>query len=526
MKKFRYILSALTLLVACATAHAQVFDVTITPSDGSAVFSMTNATRIEINPGADSPVNVFSGDSDYEGKSLTVKHTVHYDFALTPVNSINPGSGDLPEGDFSAQAPRRKAVEEPSFTEPALTGPALVLMREKDDPIIYYATDATEGPITLKCNANGEYVVGAIKVQGVTNVFYKDAHTSTAHPAVAPTSEADGNIAYWSCAADKCGKYFADQYCTEEVTENSWVTTMVAGTISWDDSEDADSKRPESVTINLFAGGENPIKEQTVKASDNWKYSFDLPKYNGESVITYSISENNIDDYTTAVEGYNITNTHFHTHADTDNNGYCDKEKCKAEMNVTVTLSKVGDRYYTSFGATYIYNVTNAGDDLKVYVATELSDGVLTMMQVGTDAITNDMGVVIVGTSSSSPETMTATIAHAEKAEVESELRVTEAGMETTGKAFFSAVDGIVGFYAYNTTLGAVPAGKAYLKLPTEEAGAKRFTMVFDDETTSINNEQLIINNVAGAVYNLQGQRLSAPQKGVNIVNGKKVMVK
>ena len=52
--------------------------------------------------------------------------------------------------------------------------------------------------------------------------------------------------------------------------------------------------------------------------------------------------------------------------------------------------------------------------------------------------------------------------------------------------------------------------------------------MGFDDgETTSIRtiNVNLETQN-DGAIYNLQGQRLNAPRKGINIINGRKVIVK
>jgi len=70
----------------------------------------------------------------------------------------------------------------------------------------------------------------------------------------------------------------------------------------------------------------------------------------------------------------------------------------------------------------------------------------------------------------------------------------------------------------------------AYIQEASSEAGPGnmnvKLMIVTVDDATSINNEQLIINNVAGAVYNLQGQKLAAPQKGLNIINGKKVLVK
>jgi hypothetical protein len=52
------------------------------------------------------------------------------------------------------------------------------------------------------------------------------------------------------------------------------------------------------------------------------------------------------------------------------------------------------------------------------------------------------------------------------------------------------------------------------------------FTGEFETETTGI--EETIYNKVEAKtdIYNLQGQRLSSPQKGLNIVNGKKVYVK
>ena len=78
---------------------------------------------------------------------------------------------------------------------------------------------------------------------------------------------------------------------------------------------------------------------------------------------------------------------------------------------------------------------------------------------------------------------------------------------------------GVVGFYHWNTsTLGA---NRAYYDTP---AGVKGFVVMFDDDATGINsieNGQLTIDN---EIYNLAGQRMGKMQKGINIVNGKKVL--
>ena len=84
----------------------------------------------------------------------------------------------------------------------------------------------------------------------------------------------------------------------------------VEGSKTWNDEENQDGKRPESITVRLFADG-TEVTSKTVTANDNWKWSFtDLDKYNSGTEIVYTISEDTVADYTTVVDGYNITNTH------------------------------------------------------------------------------------------------------------------------------------------------------------------------------------------------------------------------
>ena len=76
-----------------------------------------------------------------------------------------------------------------------------------------------------------------------------------------------------------------------------------------------------------------------------------------------------------------------------------------------------------------------------------------------------------------------------------------------------------------------VGACRGYFILPPEAADAaetRGIVMGFDDgETTSIRTINVTQENQDnGAIYNLQGQRLSAPRKGINIINGKKVIMK
>jgi hypothetical protein len=73
-----------------------------------------------------------------------------------------------------------------------------------------------------------------------------------------------------------------------------------------------------------------------------------------------------------------------------------------------------------------------------------------------------------------------------------------------------------------------IGACRAFFELNGITAGAaksliKEFVLTFGEDTDAIHtidNGQLIIDNI----YNVAGQRLNKVQKGINIVNGKKIL--
>ena len=91
-------------------------------------------------------------------------------------------------------------------------------------------------------------------------------------------------------------------------------TTEVSGTKTWDDADDKDGLRPESITVRLFAEGEElSDKALTVEPDEdgNWSYTFaDLPKYAAGVEIEYTVVEDEVEGYETSVNGYDLTNTH------------------------------------------------------------------------------------------------------------------------------------------------------------------------------------------------------------------------
>ncbi|MBO7119380.1 MAG: hypothetical protein J6W03_03565, partial [Bacteroidaceae bacterium] len=97
--------------------------------------------------------------------------------------------------------------------------------------------------------------------------------------------------------------------------------------------------------------------------------------------------------------------------------------------------------------------------------------------------------------------------------------------IDAVGKYILAQPEGYeIGFY--KATSGVIQPCKAYLEVAS---GVKGFTFKFDDNTTGIKdisdfNDANNLKNQNGAIFNLAGQRLNKVQKGINIVNGKKVL--
>ena len=106
----------------------------------------------------------------------------------------------------------------------------------------------------------------------------------------------------------------------------------------------------------------------------------------------------------------------------------------------------------------------------------------------------------------------------AEAAPIEdNDLKGTLEPIEAAGKYILAKPEGEeIGFY--QATTGNIAAGKAYLDVASDIKGF----LFSEDGATGIANVEKAAEN--GPIYNLAGQRLSKVQKGINIVNGKKVL--
>ena len=109
--------------------------------------------------------------------------------------------------------------------------------------------------------------------------------------------------------------YQADQPSTQAGTttltnHHTPEVTSLSGAKTWKDNNNQDGVRPERIKVNLLADGVLKASKE-VSAADNWSYSFDnLPKFAAGQAVVYTITEDAVAEYSTQVEGYNLTNSH------------------------------------------------------------------------------------------------------------------------------------------------------------------------------------------------------------------------
>ena len=149
--------------------------------------------------------------------------------------------------------------------------------------------------------------------------------------------------------------------------------------------------------------------------------------------------------------------------------------------------------------------------------AANSSTGVITFSQI-TGTVAAGTGVLLKGTASSSINIPVAASG--------SDISATNLleGITTAKTVDDDEYYGLKGDTFKKVNAGTVPAGKALL--PASELGSvKSFTFIFEG-ATGVRTVEKVNAEEAEAIFNLAGQRLQKPQRGINIINGRKVVVK
>lgn len=156
---------------------------------------------------------------------------------------------------------------------------------------------------------------------------------------------------------------------------------------------------------------------------------------------------------------------------------------------------------------------------LKAYVATAAAAGKVTLEEVG--AVPTGTPLMLIGTANTEytvPVTATAT------APATNMFRAGDVTKVFDGTTFDYILysDGL--FYQIGS--GSVATTKAYLHCDTDPtaSGSRSLAISFGNETTGISNVNANVKE--NSYYDLQGRSVAQPQKGLYIVNGKKVIIK
>ena len=187
---------------------------------------------------------------------------------------------------------------------------------------------------------------------------------------------------------------------------NTHVPETIEKTVTkvWDDNNDQDGKRPDSIDIQLLANGE--ISEKvTLDGNNNWTYTFrDLDKYKDGQEIEYRIEElSQIDEYTTSYseDTFTITNTHVPevinktaTKVWDDNNDQDGKRPDSIELQLFANGEPVGEKVLATKENSYKYTWENIpryedGQEIEYTVEETPIDGYTTEYDQETLTITN-----------------------------------------------------------------------------------------------------------------------------------------
>jgi len=212
--------------------------------------------------------------------------------------------------------------------------------------------------VTITLKANGK-TVGSIPVSKLTD--WNDAWEDL------PKYEKGKEIDY-SITVDGVPEGYETEGIDIEKTKDGKIKftvkskyvpkTSVAVTNVWEDANDQDGLRPESVQIQLLADGEDLGEPIVLNEKTGWTYKWeDLIKYGeGNAQIEYTVKELNIPaGYTAEItgsvaEGYTITNTHIPEEIDitvlkkwNDNNDQDGLRPDKVEIQLYGDNKKVGE---------------------------------------------------------------------------------------------------------------------------------------------------------------------------------------
>ena len=209
--------------------------------------------------------------------------------------------------------------------------------------------------------------------------------------------------------------------------------------------------------------------------------------------------------------------------------GTADGSAWALEPVARVALNAVGDKSYATF---YFDRDVQTDANTKAYYITSTGNGYAQLTEVENDGrdIPARTAVVLINRAQSGSALFHVTSGLSSVVDAEQNLlkgTLTSMSLDLSDETPYYSLGRLndeIGFYKFTGSTITLGANKAYLETPTPINAVKGFTFSFDDANSIVS--PLGETEEGASIYNLSGQRLSKPQKGINIINGKKVLIK
>ena len=161
--------------------------------------------------------------------------------------------------------------------------------------------------ITYAQFTDGKYELQDL-VPGVYTVIERNAETLVKYYTL--TSESVTGMSLNVAPNGTATAKLFNQYTPVPTPEPDAEYVNIPVTKTWNDNNDADGNRPESITVRLYADGIE-VDSHVMTVSEGWLYTFmDKPRYEEDhkTEIIYDVREDEIPMYMQEVNGYNIVN--------------------------------------------------------------------------------------------------------------------------------------------------------------------------------------------------------------------------
>lgn len=196
-----------------------------------------------------------------------------------------------------------------------------------------------------------------------------------------------------------------------------------------------------------------------------------------------------------------------------------------------IPLDVIGDKTYGSAYLPFAVEVSGVKAYTKAVVSTSAQGDTITLSGVAT-TIPAYTPMILVGENADSIAATFTILDEADAPEATTDdtanlLRGTTIPMKWTSTLYltFGKRNNMPCFY--KTIMNNLPANRVYIETNGLSSTLYNILTVDDEKVTGINDATVDVSGTgSGVIYDLQGRRLNTARRGINIINGKKVIVK